>query len=276
MAQRCPAGQRHGRRILRDRLGSWGAVAAAWLATSGCTLEDVDSDAIRTQGMFADMLALAPGDGTTLVRVQLTVGGASGTNVTLVGDDRLEATFNEVSAVLERTGRGRYQTRLDGDEPSEVRVRLSRGPEDASAGGAAELPLPFITTLETDARAGIARNADVVVSWEPSVPGDDLRWSVEGRCLWSRSGSTPDDGRFTLGPESFEVRRTRAGEECDVEITLERAQQFAVDPQWNPGSSFRAVQRRAVSFVSLPEPDEAAEPGADEGDEAGNSSADMD
>ncbi|HTV25403.1 MAG TPA: hypothetical protein VMG12_42200, partial [Polyangiaceae bacterium] len=215
-------------------------------------------------------------DGTTLVRVHLTVGGASGTNVTLVGDDRLEATFNEVNAVLERTGRGRYQTQLDGDEPSEVRVWLSRGPDDASAGGSAELPMPFITTLETDARAGIARGTDVVVSWEPSVPGSDLRWSVDGRCLWSRSGSTPDDGRFTLGPESFEVRATRAGEECDVTITLERAEQFAVDSAWIPGSGFRAVQRRAVSFVSLPEPDETGDPGADEGDATGDSRADID
>ena len=37
--------------------------------TSGCTLEEVDSDAIRTRGMFVEMLAIAPGNGSTLVRV---------------------------------------------------------------------------------------------------------------------------------------------------------------------------------------------------------------
>jgi hypothetical protein len=239
---------------LRDRFGSWGAAVA--LAATGCTLEDVDSDAIRTQGMFADMLALAPGDGTTLVRVHLTVGGASGTNITLVNDDRLEATFREVSAVLARVGSGRYQTQLDGDAAGEVSVWLSRGPEDTPAGGIADLPEPFITTLETDARAGVARGSDVEVSWTPSVPGGSLRWSVEGRCLWTRSGSAADDGSLTLGPESFEVRATRAGEECDVSVTLERDSEYGVDSEWVPNSSFRAVQRRGVSFVSVPEPNE--------------------
>jgi len=214
--------------------------------------------------MFADMLALAPGDGTTLVRVHLTVGGASGTNVTLVNDDRLEATFREVSAVLERAGRGRYQTQLEGDAAGEVNVWLSRGPEDTAAGGTAELPEPFITVLETDARAGIERGSDVEVSWAPSVPGGSLRWTVEGRCLWTRSGSTPDDGSLTLGPESFDVRATRAGEECDVAVTLERASEYAVDSDWLPGSSFRAVQRRGVSFVSVPEPSEPGRTGAEE------------
>jgi hypothetical protein len=244
--------------ILTNRLGSWGAAAA--LAAAGCTLEDVDSDAIRTEGMFADMLALAPGDGTTWVRVQLTVGGASGTNVTLVNDDRLEATYREVTAVLERTGRGRYQAQLDGDEADEVSIWFSRGADDTPAGGSAELPEPFLTTLVTDASDGIARGSDVVVSWTPSMPGADLGWEVEGRCLWTRSGTTADDGSLTLGPESFEVRATRIGEECDVAITLDRTRERPVDPAWIPGSTFRAVQRRAVSFISTPAPSELGEP----------------
>jgi hypothetical protein len=45
------------------------------LSTVGCcTLEEVNSDAIRTKGMYAEMLAIAPGraDGGA---VNLTVGG---------------------------------------------------------------------------------------------------------------------------------------------------------------------------------------------------------
>jgi hypothetical protein len=162
--------------------------------------------------------------------------------------------------VLERTGRGRYQAQLDGDEADEVSIWFSRGPDDTSAGGSVELPEPFLTTLETDATDGIVRGSDVVVSWTPSLPGAELGWTVEGRCLWTRSGSTPDDGSLTLGPESFEVRATRAGEECDVAITLDRERERPVDPAWIPGSSFRGVQRRAVGFVSTPAPTELGEP----------------
>jgi hypothetical protein len=100
----------------------------------------------------------------------------------------------------------------------------------------------------------------VVVSWTPSVPGSDLRWTVEGPCLWAHYGSTLDDGSLTLGAESFEVRPLRVGEDCDVDITLDRARERAVDPDWIPGSTFRAVQRRAVRFVSTSQPSERGEP----------------
>jgi hypothetical protein len=202
--------------------------------------------------MFADMLALAPGDGSTLVRVDLTVGGESGTNVTLVGDDRLEARVGELTEPLARSGAGRYEQRIEGDSASEVSVSLLRGPEDVGAGGAVFLPEPFSTTLETNAAAGIARDVEVVVSWTPPVAGGILRWSIEGRCVWPESGEAADDGLLTLGAESVRVRGTRTGEECDVMITLDRENTGGVDPAWIPGSRIVAIQRRGVSFVSSP------------------------
>jgi hypothetical protein len=239
---------------MRNQLGRWVLVSA--LVASGCSLEDVDSDAIRTRGMFADMLALAPGDGSTLVRVELTVGGEDGTKVTLVGDDQLEARFGEVSAPMQRTGGGRYETQLQGDLAGQVVVELSRGPEDDPAGGSAQLPDPFITSLRSDASAGIARESEVVVTWAPTVAGGTVGWAVAGSCLWSESGVTADDGTLVLGPESFRVRPSRAGEECEVAVTLERENQGVVDRAWYPFSRFRAVQRRAVSFVSIPAEEE--------------------
>jgi len=245
---------------MRNQLGRWVLFSA--LVASGCSLEDVDSDAIRTRGMFADMLALAPGDGTTLVRVELTVGGEDGTKVTLVGDDRLEARFGEVPAPLQRTGGGRYEAQLQGDLAGPVVVELSRGPEDDPAGGSAELPDPFIAALDTDAGAGIDRESQVVVTWAPTVSGGAMAWAVEGSCLWSESGVTADDGTVVLGPESFRVRPSRAGEDCEVEIRLERESVGAVDRAWYPFSRFRAIQRRAVGFVSVPAADEDEAPGA--------------
>jgi len=222
------------------------------LLSSGCTLEDVDSDAIRTQGMFADILAIAPGDGSTLVRVDLTVGGDSGTKITLVGDDRLEAQVGDVSQALGRSGRGRYEQRVSGDEASDVTVRLLRGAGDDPATGTASLPEPFVMVLENDDSQGISREVPVIVSWAPPAATGSIRWSVEGSCIWSESGETPDDGSLTLDPENLRVLGTRAGEECEVELLLQRTSSGDVDAVLIPGSRFLAVQIRGVRFVSTP------------------------
>lgn len=238
---------------MRNRLTCLGFFGA--LVASGCSLEDVDSDAIRTRGMFADMLALA-GGGAMRVTVQLTVGGENGTNVTLIGDDQLEARFGEVSAPMQRSSGGTYQVEFPGSLAGEVVVELTRGPDDDPAGGSAQLPEPFSPALGTDASAGIDRASEVAVTWSPTVPGGSMAWEVDGDCLWSESGVTADDGALVLGPESFRVRTSQAGEECEARIRLDRQNEGVVDAAWYPNSRFRAAQRRYVDFVSIPAPAE--------------------
>jgi hypothetical protein len=240
-------------RTKQDRASTGSALGVLLLVgIAGCTLEEVDSDAIRTQGMYADVLAIAPGDGTTLVRVDLTVGGASGTKVHLVGEDALVAEAGDALEGLSRRARGRYEALLAGDAPGTISVRLERGPDDDTAGGSAELPEPFAMQLATDDSVGINRSTPVVAQWDPGVDGGSIDWAVEGRCVWADSGTTPDDGELTLGPEHVRVRPTRTGDDCEVQLTLERGAQGDVDPQLEPGSRFRALQRRGVTFVSTP------------------------
>ncbi len=249
---------------MRYQLGLWGLSYA--ILASGCSLEDVDSDAIRTQGIFADILALAPGDGSTLVRVQLTVGGDDGTNVTLVGDDRLEAQVGEITERLGRSGRGRYEQRISGDSPSEVSLRLLRGEENDPASASAQLPEGFMIALDTDSAAGISRGTPVIVSWTPPVSGGLIGWEVEGSCIWTESGQTPDDGSLTLAATTFRVRATQIGEDCEVQVTLDRQNDGVVDGVLIPGSRFRAIQRRRLSFASTPA---AAELGVEPAPDAG-------
>jgi hypothetical protein len=228
---------------------------AAMLLTGGfgCTLEEVNSDAIRTTGLYVEMLAIAPGDGDTLVRVNLTVGGNSGTKVNLVGGDTLVAVSGSAEEQLVRRGDGRYEERLPQDDAGEITVRLDRPEQDASAQGIAFLPEPFAMQLETNDAIGIERSSPVVVSWQnPAAEASELEWSVEGDCIWSDSGITPDDGVMTLQPERVRVRGLHQGEECEVRITLDRSGSGDVDNVFIPGSSFRAIQRRAVSFLSTP------------------------
>lgn len=231
------------------------AAALAWGAT-GCSLEEVNSDAVRTHGLYADILALASGDGETLVRVDLTVGGDNGTTVNLVGDDELVASAGGPPGSLVRRSAGRYELRIMGESARDVTVELVRGPEDEAASASASMPEPFMMSLDSDDAAGIDRGSPVSVSWDPAVPGGQVTWSIEGRCIWSESGVTPDDGSFTLAAATFRVRGTRIGEDCEVIVTLERTNVGDVDSILVPGSRFVAAQRRGVSFVSTAGPDE--------------------
>jgi len=248
-------------RTKQDRVSTGSALGVLLLAgVAGCTLEEVDSDAIRTQGLYADILAIAPGDGSTLVRVELTVGGASGTKVQLVGEDSLIAEAGEASEGLSRSAAGRYEEWLPSDAAGPISVRLERGPGDDPGGGTAELPEPFAMELETDDSVGIDRSSSVVALWEASGDGGSIDWAVEGRCIWADSGTTPDDGALTLGPEHLRVRPTKTGDDCEVLLTLERGAQGDVDRVFVPGSRFRALQRRGVTFVSTPARNETGGP----------------
>ena len=232
---------------------SWVLVALLLPGGLGCSLEEVDSDAIRTKGIYAEMLAIAPGDGQTLVRVNLAVGGSSGTRVRLVGDDTLVAEAGDDEEELGRRGSGQYEVSLVDEASREITVRLERGAEDDAAQGTALLPEPFGMRLETAAAGGINRSTPAIVSWQDPSPDDSrLDWSVEGDCIWPDSGVTPDDGVMTLQTESVQIRPTQVGEECEVRLTLDRVIQGEVDSLFVPGSSLRAIQRRAVTFISKP------------------------
>ena len=228
--------------------------AAILLSTAlGCTLEDVNSDAIRSNGMFAEMLAISPGKGETVVRVNLTVGGASGTRVELVGDDALVAEADEGPVTLGRIGRGRYEGTLPGESSRAITVRLERGADDDWVEDSVVLPEPYALRHETDVSGGVNRSTPLIISWDPpGAEGETVEWSVDGDCIWSDSGITPDDGVMTVQPEHVRVRPTQAGEECQVIVTLDRSVEQGSNSLFLQGSSLRGIQRRAVDFLSTP------------------------
>jgi hypothetical protein len=226
------------------------------LGATGCSLEEVNSDAVRTHGLYADILALASGDGETLVRVDLTVGGDNGTTVNLVNDDELVVSAGGPPGALVRRRAGRYELRIMGDSARDLTVELVRGPEDDPASAIASMPEPFMMSLDSDDTVGIDRGSPVSISWDPPTAGGQITWSIDGRCIWSESGVTPDDGSFTLSAETFRVRGTRIGQDCEVVVTLERTNVGDVDSILVPGSKFVAAQRRGVKFVSTASPEE--------------------
>jgi hypothetical protein len=214
----------------------------------------VQSDVIRTQGLFLDIQALATGDNSTRVRVELSVAGANGTKVDLAGEDSLIAEAAGISYPLVQSAHGVYEDQLDGDAASPITVRLERAAGTDPGSASAELPEPFTMQIDNVTSEGIDRSTPLLVHWNGAADPNlvpPITWSVDGGCIWPDSGTMPDDGVTTLGVEHLQVRPTRRGEECEVELSLDRERQGDVDPVFVPGSSFRATQHRAVTFASI-------------------------
>ena len=221
----------------------------------GCA-EDVDSTDVRTSGVYADFEALATGNGSTEVSAELRVGGArSNTYMRLVGDDTLTASSAGVAKELGTRSFGDrwwYEVDFDGEEDATFAIRFDRGDEDEGAPNSeARLPPPFV--LSGFASGGdISRASGVTFTWEAAETKDfEVRWRVNGDCLLPDSGTISGDGELFLGDRKFTLRED-ADDTCDGEIHIERVREGSVDPAFGEGGEFEAIQRRTVTFRSVP------------------------
>lgn len=255
---------------LRHRLSLLPLAAASLLGAAGCT-EDVDSTDIRTQGMHPIYEAVSYGEGGIDVTGELRVGGSNGTYVVLVGGDRLVAfvtppdSDEETSEVLDPIDNGlRYLTGFEGDEGgTKIRVAFERPNGNSSDGDSnapnstVVLPEPFalgLTNLEEGVE--IPRGYNIDLEWDPTTSGV-VEWRAEGDCIWSSSGTTNDDGEFSIPAEDIEVTNLNRGKSCEVTVTVDRINEGKIDSAFEKeGGSIRAAQRRTVVFRSTPAPGE--------------------
>jgi hypothetical protein len=90
-------------------------IAAVSLLAFGCT-ESVESNDVRTSGVYPEIAVTATGNGSSQVRVRLKVGGNnSNTFLDLSGMDRLEATVGDDTNVLDETSSDTYTTTFPTD-----------------------------------------------------------------------------------------------------------------------------------------------------------------
>ena len=222
------------------------------LAVVGCK-EKVDSQDIRTHGVYASFSAVANGSGTT-VSAQLKVGGSnSNTYLELTGQDKLTATVGTEKGNLvgsNQTYRATFTTEEGG---TSVKIAFLRGSADEDApNSVATLPEPF--TLEgIDTNQEVSRQEDIVISWDP-VANDDLEWDLDGDCISLEFGNEMDDpGMLVLTAGSVEPRFSDdADKTCEVTFTLDRIRKGTVDANFGEGGKFEAIQRRRLKFLSTP------------------------
>jgi hypothetical protein len=222
----------------------------AALLALGCT-ESVESTDVKTTGIYPEIEVVADGSGDSEVKVWLKVGGDdSNTFLDLKGDDTLEVTVDGETKTLDQSG-NYYRASFDVDaEGTEFIVAFLRGEDDDDApASTVVMPAPFDLTVPS---GELSRESDAIeYTWDP--PGDgNVRWSLDGSCVFNRSGNTPDDGENGLAAGELEPTDSDEAESCTVELEVERAQEGDIDSAFTEGGSIVAKHVRSGSFTSTP------------------------
>lgn len=239
---------------------AWASLSIAFASFAIACQEDVGSGAIRTRGMYAKYEALATGNGKTGLTAELRVGGDDGTFVVLEPGDELIASADgdgDKEMASQNDGKQYTASFSTDEEGTEFNIAFERAEDDPAPDSRVALPAPFTLSLEED-EAKVQRGNSVSISWDEG--SGEVEWSVEGDCIWSRDGTTDDDGDFEIPADEIEVTGTDEGETCEVTITLERVNRGEVDPAFEEGGEFRAIQRRTVRFESTPSEEEGGTP----------------
>jgi len=194
---------------------------------------------------------VADGSGNTNASARLKVGGNdSNTFLDLQGSDVLEVSAKDQTQRMKSSGDHGYAASFAFDDAgTEFVFSFRRGEEDTGAvHSAVTLPEPFALQMGTT-EASRAKDAGSF-SWDPPASGD-VQWDLDGDCVWTDEGSTPDDGSHTLG--LGDVRAL--GEEtksCSVRVTVQRGHTGSIDAAFTEGGENRAYQLRAQTFTSTP------------------------
>ncbi len=226
-------------------------IAASAAAALGCSEEDVDSSAIRTDGIYA-YFELVGNGARTEVTADLRVGGDNGTLIDLDGEDELVVTSGDENRKM--SGRdGKYSVTMSGSEDEqEFTMAFNRGPDDVGApDSTATLPRGF-TLSGIDGGEEISRADAVTVTWDPSGTGDDMYWSLDGDCLWEEHGRMGDSGSIDLTASNYDVQMDEEETTCSATLTIERRRSGNLDSRYGEGGGVMAIQRRRISFMSAP------------------------
>ncbi len=223
---------------------------------AGCS--QVDSDAIRTSGMYADLKIEADGSGGSVASASLTVGGASSVTfinlsggdslVTLVGGNRYAMVRHEVLGVIS------YRAFPPVNAANAAfRISLLRDGDADAPNSEVTLPAPFAITAPLSGSAFSRATQALTVTWSGSGATDPLTWQISGDCIVGQSGNQASDvGTLLIPAGAIQPRTGQGANSCTAEIRFFRTRSGTVDPAYGEGGELHARQTRAVSILSTP------------------------
>jgi hypothetical protein len=229
------------------------------LALAAC--ESVDSEAIRTDAMYADITVETDGAGTATVGATLRVGGpTSNTFVELAGGDRLSVKAGEQAVDLTEQSFWElhsYSADLPIDaEDTEYVIAFERSIDTSAPASSVTMPAPFDVVAPEGPEGGdtFSREADAItITWDPAEGGDDMVIEVESDCTVHETFALQGDpGTVTLEPGDLMTWDSMADTTCAAELHVLRMRAGQLDTAYGEGGTIRAVQRRVVEVRLAP------------------------
>lgn len=158
---------------------------------------------------------------------------------------------------IDPVGGGQYAsslTQLDGG--TVITISLSRGDGDAP-NSQVTMPEPLAVTAPL-AGASVTAGDALLVTWAPSGTPDEMQVVMRTvQCTRPGAGNTTtstladDPGSATVQVDPSLLPPLASGEQCEVDVQVQRVSEGTVDPAFAAGGTFQARQLDLVRIVVL-------------------------
>ena len=223
---------------------------------TGCA-EDVDSEDIRTSGIYAGMDLNATAADLLNIDVYLLVGGKdSNTYVSLTNGDKLTATMNDSETItLSKTEKsdkeihyvGAFNSNVAGAENSTFKISFERTSADTSALNSV-VTLPAAPSGITSDKQSFNRSTEnITLTWNNSNTDNNLSLAYDGDCIEGDNFAIVDNGAYTINAGTIKDSNQN---NCQLTFTFSRTVNGTLDPAFGEGGYIKAKQSRSYSVTS--------------------------
>jgi hypothetical protein len=241
---------------MNRKLSTAALTLSTFLVATGCA--QVESDDVKTDGIYANLQVEATGNGSSVATASLKVGGStSNTFLDLSPGDSLVAQSGADSADMVRNetlGAIWYSAVFATDSANTpFKISFVRDVEVSAPDSDVTLPAGFAITGPA-ADSSYSRSADaVVVTWDGSGAADPFSWQITGNCIVAQFGQqTADSGTLTIPAGAIQPGQNQGAASCQATIQLFRSRAGTLDGAYGEGGSVTARQTRSISILSAP------------------------
>jgi hypothetical protein len=236
-------------------------LAFGTMALAACQ-QSVSSTSTLTSGVSADIAIVGHGNGNTDVNAKLKVGDINAAvNLDLQGSDQLVASEGngapQVMAKNTVAGFVNYNVQFHGgtvDAPGTAyKVALNRTIDNGAPNSTCTLPSALAVNPPT-AGAFSRANDDIVITWAPGQPGEQMHYTYNGDCVFAGQdfAITSDVGTLTISKGSIQPTNSQMPGSCQLTITLDRVVSGTIDPGYGKGGRIVCKQERTVAVTTNP------------------------